>query len=373
MIPVNEVGSAKQSPEISITTPAGIFARAPAPLLLSSSPTSLQLKVSVPQSCLRGTDLSSLQYYVESDIENPGQLAPTSSLYASNCFTFSGLRPARPYHFRVALCGTSSRSPLSPIVSFVTKPAPPEPPISLCMAALDDDHSPLTFARVKWSPPPCDNGVAVNGYRVELALLSGGSGGGGSTNSGMGTHQETKRKRDYSLVEQTESCTCLLSNLQPGKSYAVRVLATNPLGASTPSDILTFTAGSTVPDAMDTPFLSKHPTDRQAAIAWTEPTTYGSAVIGYHVLLQPGNRSFLLGNVHSYVLNKLQPETEYSVRVAACSALGEGMMSPPLVFRTDERMAGVPVMGAVEKIIQEDGKVVLSWSAQASDDCPVEK
>ena len=365
---MNEVGSAKQSPEISVTTPAGILARAPAPILLSSSPTSLQLKVSVPQNCLRGTDLSSIQYYMESDIENPGQLAPMPSLYTSNCFTFSGLRPARPYHFRVALCGTSSRSPLSPIVSFVTKPAPPESPVSLSMAALDDDHSPLTFARVKWSPPLCDNGAAVNGYRVELALLSG-----SGKNSGMGSHQDTKRKYNYSLVEQTESCTCLLSNLQPGKSYAVRILATNLIGVSIPSETLTFTAGSTVPDAMDTPFLSKHPTDKQAVIAWTEPTTYGSVVIGYHVLLQPGNRSFLLGNVHSYVLNKLQPETEYSVRVAACSALGEGMPSPPLVFRTDERMAGVPVMGEVEKEVQENEKIVLSWSAQASEDCPVEK
>lgn len=311
---------------------------------------------------------------MESDIESPGQLK-TSSIYSSDVITISNLRPACPYHFRIALCSPTSRSPLSTIISFVTASTTPEPPSNLCMAPLDADHSALTFAHVKWLPPFCDNGSPVTAYNVELASKSGN--GNNNNNNNNNTHHTSsggKRKTDFSLVEQTTTCSCLLSNLQPGMTYAIRVQAMNAYGLSTVSEVLFFTAGSLVPDQVETPFLLNHPTDRQATVAWTEPTTYGSDVLGYHVIMQPGDRNYLLGNVRNITLKKLQPETEYSVKVAACSALGEGAFSSPLVFMTDERMAGVPVMGEVEKEVDESGNVRLWWSsAKASETCPVEK
>lgn len=351
-MPVNGVGTAKQVPELTVMTPPGPLPRPDPPQILAVTSSSLQLQVSVNESLLRGNSLKSIRYYIESDAKELGRFEP-EEVSDQSVLTLRNLHPAYAYHIRVALCGPYGNSPLSLTAVLNTTPAPPSAPTALHMGVLEADHSSLTFARIAWNPPVCDNGSPVIEYCVELGL---------------------KEKRlQYRIVERTPLCTCLLHDLLPGTSYIVRVQAVNAFGMSNMSEIFQFSAGSSVPDAMLPPVLSRHPTDKQAIISWSEPTTNGSLILGYHVLLSPGERDYMLSNVRSLTLSKLIPETEYKVVIAACNAVGEGPFSDPLVFTTDRKMSEIPSIPVIHKPQIQDRNVQLTWSANADLESPIIK
>ena len=82
------------------------------------------------------------------------------SLTASTV-TFKHLKPACCYHFRVALLTPHGNSPLSALLVAATKPTTPEAPQNVRQTALDAVYSPLSFLKVAWDPPFCDNGGEV--------------------------------------------------------------------------------------------------------------------------------------------------------------------------------------------------------------------
>ena len=346
------MGAAKQVCELTVTTPPGPLARPNPPHVIEVTSSTLHLGISVNDTLLRGNTLESLHYYVESDTKELGHYEPEDICFQPE-ITLRNLRPACPYHIRVALCGSHGNSPLSAPLVVVTKPAPPSVPTSLRMGKLESDHSLLTFARVDWNPPVCDNGSPVMEYTVELALKA--------------------KRPQFTLVERTPHCTCILHDLLPGATYIVRVQASNALGVSNMSEILQFSAGSSTPDVMLPPVLSRHPTDKQAIISWSEPTSNGSAIIGYHVILSPGDRDYMLSDVRSLTLSKLNSETEYTVVIAARNAVGEGPFSDPLLFSTDRRMAGVPSIPRFEQPQIHDRSVHFTWSADADLESPIMK
>ena len=351
MLPVNSVGSPTQAPDTRVETPPAPLGRPQPPTLLAATATTLKLQLSLPED-LRGNSASGLQFYVESDVGKLG-VAEFASLSSNNTVTFSRLRPACPYHVRVAVCGPRGNSPLSAFACFTTKPSAPLAPRALRCIALESEYNPLTFARIAWREPACDNGMPVTSYRVELAS------------------RKNPNLLQFSLVEQTSENTCLLSGLLPGSPYAVRVQAINAVGVGSMSETFLFSAGAAIPDAVEMPLLLQHPTDKQTTIAWSEPTSNGSPIRGYVVVLQPGNRTYHLSNVRTLTMGRLTPETEYSVMVAACNMEGQGPFSEPLVFRTEEKMPGVPSIPVVEPAVIKDKLVMLRWSAFADAEYPI--
>lgn len=311
----------------------------------------LKLQLALPED-LRGNTADGLQFYVESDVGKLG-VAEFVSLSNDDTVTLSRLRPAYPYHVRVAVCGPKGNSPLSAFACFMTKPSAPMAPRALRCVALESEYDPLTFARIAWTEPACDNGMPVTGYRVELAS------------------RKDPKSAQFALVEQTSENTCLLSGLLPGASYAVRVQAINAVGIGSVSETFLFSAGAAVPDAVETPLLLQHPTDKQTTIGWSEPTSNGSPIRGYVVVLQPGNRSYHLSNVRTLTMSRLTAETEYSVTVAACNMEGQGPFSEPLVFKTEEKMPGVPSIPVVDPAVVKDKLVTLRWSAFADPEYPI--
>ena len=57
--------------------------------------------------------------------------------------------------------------------------------------------------------------------------------------------------------------------------------------------------------------------------------------------------------------------------VAACNTEGQGPFSEPLVFRTEEKMPGVPSIPVVEQPVIKDKLVTLHWSAFADPEYPI--
>ena len=121
-----------------------------------------------------------------------------------------------------------------------------------------------TSITITWTQP-LSGGDPIPGYKIQW------NGGSGSVFSTITTHV------DLLNLSYTRDTT-----LSPGTTYEFRVIASNEVGDSTPSDSTAIKAASP-PDAPDAPTkLSADKTSIQ--ISWTAPDHDGSATItGYKI------------------------------------------------------------------------------------------
>ena len=312
----------------------------------------MNLSFNVPPSYeLRGNDRASLQFYLDGDTQQFGQL---SLLYsgANPSFSLSGLKPACCYHFRLAIGTPYGWSPLSSIACFSTKPSAPLPPRNLRVAPLDSVYSPLSFIQVEWDHPDCDNGSPVRCYHVEIAA------------------GKSPAAREFAVVESTTTHSSLLRGLVAGQTYTIRVWSENSLGRSSAPAVLTAETGSAVPDAVPQPFLRKQPASTHATIGWNEPTDNGSPILGYRVSLKPvGREYFVTASVQTLTFNKLKEETAYSATVFAKNAVGESAASAPLTFSTSQRGLTVPSIPSFLPHTQQGAQTTLHWKEPPERDC----
>lgn len=316
------------------------------------TPSSLKLSFNVsPSYELRGNDKASLQFYLDGDTEQLGQLTP---LYTgpNTSFTLSGLKPARCYHYRLAIGTPFGWSPLSPIVSFSTKPSVPLPPRNLRVAPLDPVYSPLSFIRIEWDDPDCDNGSPIRCYHVEMAA------------------GKSPANHEFAGIETTTDHSSLLRGLVAGNPYTIRVWSENSLGRSATPAVLSAQTGSAIPDVVPPPFLRKQPASTHATIGWNEPTDNGSPILGYRISLQPvGREYFVTGSVTTLTFNKLKEETAYSATVYAKNAVGESAASTPLLFSTSQRGLTVPSIPSFLPHTREGEQVLLHWKEPTEREC----
>ena len=147
-------------------------------------------------------------------------------------------------------------------------------------------------------------------------------------------------KRDSKLTEYTQIATIsdtsfLLRDLVAGCSYSIRVQAHNACGSSSMSAPLVAMTGANPPEACDAPMLLKRPTDRVVVVGWSEPTTNGSSIVGYRVMVEPIHREYHLpSSTRSLQIKQLKPSTSYSVVVYAINTVGESEPSEALEVTT---------------------------------------
>lgn len=367
------MGQPHTVPILTVVTPPGPLGQPAPPQLQSSSPTSLTITLPVP-SALRGNAPSSLSFYVEADTATLGEMAPVDA--ASTTLTCKHLKPACCYHFRWNVCSPNGNSPLSAMLVAPTAPTVPEPPQNLRVGVLEAIYSPLSFLKVVWDPPFCDNGSEVTRYTVEMAQV----------------------KRDSKLAEYTQIATIsdtsfLLRDLVAGCSYSIRVQAHNACGSSSMSAPLVAMTGANPPEACDAPMLLKRPTDRVVVVGWSEPTTNGSSIVGYRVMVEPIHREYHLpSSTRSLQIKQLKPSTSYSVVVYAINTVGESEPSEALEVTTEEKGARAPpppqFEGARvgeevkenekekenenEKEKEKEKEVTLRWEKVTCEDCEVQ-
>lgn len=70
------------------------------------------------------------------------------------------------------------------------------------------------------------------------------------------------------------------------------------------------------------------------------------------------------GQAVSHRLNKLQPASQYTLRIAATSESGQGVWSDDITFETPPMAPPAPVNLALR---QEDDVIMMSWDAVSSD------
>lgn len=96
--------------------------------------------------------------------------------------------------------------------------------------ALDAVYSPLSFLKVAWDPPFCDNGGEVTHYVLEMATM-----------------KKDGKLTPYAKVGTVSDTSYLLRDLMAGCSYSVRVQAANAFGTGPLSSPLLVTTAPTRP------------------------------------------------------------------------------------------------------------------------------
>eukprot|EP00301_Raphidiophrys_heterophryoidea_P004304 c11882_g1_i1.p1 GENE.c11882_g1_i1~~c11882_g1_i1.p1 ORF type:complete len:1189 (-),score=347.49 c11882_g1_i1:713-3994(-) len=264
-------------------------------------------------------------------------------------------------HYQFRLLVPKMERPISlPALYSTLREVPNQP-----SRAVLQEAAPTSLA-VSWSSileESSTNASPVSAYFVEVAELSGAafaklqgvSGNTNVTNSTVATNGTTTANAtqnasgsgsvpsDSALgitffrMVQTKKTKALLGGLQPGSSYAVRIVASNDVGSSTPSPILyTFTkpAAPTVPQGFH--FVAA--ASDSVRVEWTAAQPNGAPIANYEVEMRGGVAvdwtNVYTGLSTHKTIEALEPNIWYMFRVRAVNAIAPGTFSPSLTIQT---------------------------------------
>uniref|UniRef100_A0A8C9WFN6 Fibronectin type-III domain-containing protein 3A-like n=1 Tax=Scleropages formosus TaxID=113540 RepID=A0A8C9WFN6_SCLFO len=223
------------------------------------------------------------------------------------------LVPGHKYCFWVKAANQAGWGPLSEMYEFSTAPGPPEPcgPPQLAVKT-------PTCVLASWEIPAC-NGAEVFEFRMEWGAAEG----------------------TLTLTYCGPAPGYEARNLLPATAYYCRVQAVNSVGAGPFGDVAMVTTPPSVPAAVRSVAVVGEDALAESlagpasclALRWEEPCSHGAEIIGYNIDF--GEQvPISVGKTNHYILENLQPDTTYRVRVQAINGIGVGPFSASLKART---------------------------------------
>ena len=196
-----------------------------------------------------------------------------------------------------------------------------------------------TTVTLTWLAPENDGGVPLQNYEYQIAE--------GATASG-----------DWTSTGDTE-LTVDISDLDGNQQYTVQVRAVNLAGESDPSNALTFTTDTVVPDAPTGLRVTFSPIT--ATLTWTAGADDGgSAITRYEYQQNSGDWTTTGGTTLTHRISELSKNTAYSYQVRAVNTIGNSEPSNTVSGRTPATEPSPPT-GVSATVV---GKVItLSWVA----------
>lgn len=228
-----------------------------------------------------------------------------------------------------------------------TPPPPPPQPTAPAAPALLGATGGASSISLSWSTP-ADGGSPITGYQVWRGTSSGG---------------------ESLLTSLGVQGTYVDSAVVTGTTYWYQVLAVNAIGPGPKSNELS----ARLIIAPSAPTLLAAPADRAAALSWTPPSSDGGgAITGYNVYrkIGAGSEAYLAstdGSTTFCVDSNLTNGAQYTYRVAAVNAAGEGTMSNAVTVTPTTTVtapdAPTNLVGKAKGI----GSINLTWAAPAQD------
>uniref|UniRef100_A0A8D2ZM68 Fibronectin type-III domain-containing protein 3A n=1 Tax=Scophthalmus maximus TaxID=52904 RepID=A0A8D2ZM68_SCOMX len=251
-----------------------------------------------------------------------------------------GLMPGKTYSFRLKAANKAGFGPLSERCEVTTGPGAPEQ----CRAPSTTCKSPSCVV-VTWEAPAC-NGAPVTEFRLEWGAAEGSM---QVCYSGPGLSHEMK-------------------GLLPATNYFCRAQAVNVAGVGPFSEAMLCQTPCSVPAAVSNVYALKEselqryetPVDADAdedeeeeeeeeessprppplyspstclGICWDPPCDHGSEITSY--LIDLGERQpIAIGPVSQHIIQHLQPDTSYRIRIQALNSLGAGPFSHTFKLKT---------------------------------------
>uniref|UniRef100_A0A673AM43 Fibronectin type-III domain-containing protein 3A n=1 Tax=Sphaeramia orbicularis TaxID=375764 RepID=A0A673AM43_9TELE len=226
-----------------------------------------------------------------------------------------GLMPGKTYSFRLKAANKAGFGPLSERCEVTTGPGAPEqckPPSTTC-------KSPSCVV-VSWETPPC-NGAPVTEFRLEWGAAEGSM---QVCYSGPGLSHEMK-------------------GLLPATNYFCRVQAVNVAGVGPFSEAVLCQTPCSVPAAVSNIYEEEEGDSEPPpplyspstclGICWDPPCDHGAEITSY--LIDLGERQpVVVGPITKHIIQNLQPDTSYRIRIQALNSLGAGPFSHTFKLKT---------------------------------------
>ncbi|XP_078692194.1 tenascin-X-like isoform X3 [Branchiostoma floridae x Branchiostoma belcheri] len=227
-------------------------------------------------------------------------------------FTLGGLKPHTDYDIVIVTIDDTGASSHSMPVRVRTAEGTPGPPGSLQRTAVGSNR-----LQVSWEPPAAVNGV-LRGYRLYYQVWG----------------EDSPR-----VVELgPENTSHTLNGLESNTQYKVWVSAFTNAGEGLRSGNIAVRTSGGIPGPVSS--LRGDPiSPTSVRVQWERPTYNADGVQGYRLYyMQIGGRDIpaitLEGNVQSYIISGLQPNSGYEIWLVAFSSAGDGQESPHITVRT---------------------------------------
>ncbi|XP_042879539.1 fibronectin type-III domain-containing protein 3A-like isoform X2 [Penaeus japonicus] len=218
-----------------------------------------------------------------------------------------GLRRNADYKFRLFSHNDEGTSHPSDIVCYRTLPDRPKPPTTVSVKGRPKSSKLL----LTWSPPADHGGSTVTDYRLEIDRGSG-----------------------FELIYSGKDTEFECCNLEPGKSYQVRVLCISLGGLSDWSETAVLTTEAVHPGICQPPHVLGKPKASMLQLKWAHPDYNGGApVTEFQVeMTAPDNerRQVYCGRDLECTVASLLPGRPYIFLVRCVNRMGPGPWSEPL-------------------------------------------
>ncbi|XP_066298195.1 receptor-type tyrosine-protein phosphatase delta-like isoform X2 [Branchiostoma lanceolatum] len=337
------VGSGPLSPPIQVKTEQGVPSQPTAFRCQGQSESSIQLMWNAAQ--LEESTVDSYELYYNSSMTNN---ETHISIRPTEQFELQNLKPNTRYRLRLAARSSRGVGAFTPtIVCSTAQTVPGAPPRDVTGTALDSET-----IQVRWQPPPADlqNGV-LTGYKVAYKEKDGQ---GGDT--------------ILDLPPSEQSCT--IPGLKKWTEYEIWVLACTVVGDGPRSDALIVRTDEDVPGPPRR--VNAEPINSTyIMVTWRppRPELANGNVRGYQIHYQrlspsaepvgyPMMKDVMNPETEEMAIGALEPDTKYSVQVAAYTLKGDGQRSKPKEVST---LGNVPNKPPVELTRTRDG-VQVEWT-----------
>ena len=252
-------------------------------------------------------------------------------------YTVTGLDKNTEYDFQVRAVNSEGSGTATATVSETTEITTASAPTSLTVTVPTNG----TSLSASWTAPS-DDGGELTDYDY-------------STDDGATWNSTGATSTAYTIT-----------GLDKGTEYDVKVRAVNSAGDGTASSTVTKTTDTTVPNAPTSLSATADTNGTEIDLSWTAPTDDGGTTItGYQYSTDDGSTyTDTVSTTTTHTITGLDKNTEYTLKVRATNAEGNGTASGSATQTTDTTVPNAPT--SLSLTVGET-TANLSWTAPTDD------